>query len=249
MNASTSHSTGNVMTQEFTDIDGEELDGLIQRVQEATEHNLALSPQDCQVLLKALKTLAALQERLSDNDITLHKLRKLVGMVRSSETMDTLLGQGGKTNKKRGQKRPKPRNTKLGVPVKPKVTQHKLDGLSKGDLCPECQQGKLYKYEPATMLRISGQSPFVPEQHVMERLRCNACGQYFTAKLPSEVVEDGEPGQKYGYSARSLMALHKFFAGAPYYRQESIQALMGVKLTASTVFDQTELVANSLQWH
>lgn len=247
MNASTSHSTGNVMTQEFTDIDGEELDGLIQRVQEATEHNLALSPQDCQVLLKALKTLAALQERLSDNDITLHKLRKLVGMVRSSETMDTLLGQGGKTNKKRGQKRPKPRNTKLGVPVKPKVTQHKLDGLSKGDLCPECQQGKLYKYEPATMLRISGQSPFVPEQHVMERLRCNACGQYFTAKLPSEVVEDGEPGQKYGYSARSLMALHKFFAGAPYYRQESIQALMGVKLTASTVFDQTELVANSLQ--
>ena len=99
MNASTSHSTGNQMTQEFTDIDGEELDGLIQRVQEATEHNLALSPQDCQVLLKALKTLAALQERLSDNDITLHKLRKLVGMVRSSETMDTLLGQGGKTNK------------------------------------------------------------------------------------------------------------------------------------------------------
>jgi transposase len=247
MNASTSHSTGNEMTQEFTDIDGEELDGLIQRVQEATEHNLALSPQDCQVLLKALKTLAALQERLSDNDITLHKLRKLVGMVRSSETMDTLLGQGGKTNKKRGQKRPKPRNTKPGAPVKPKVTQHKLDGLSKGDLCPECQQGKLYKYEPATMLRISGQSPFVPEQHVMERLRCNACGQYFTAKLPSEVVEDGEPGQKYGYSARSLMALHKFFAGAPYYRQESIQALMGVKLTASTVFDQTELVANSLQ--
>ena len=247
MNASTSHSTGNEMTQEFTDIDSEELDGLIQRVQEATEHNLALSPQDCQVLLKALKTLAALQERLSDNDITLHKLRKLVGMVRSSETMDTLLGQGGKTNKKRGQKRPKPRNTKPGAPVKPKVTQHKLDGLSKGDLCPECQQGKLYKYEPATMLRISGQSPFVPEQHVMERLRCNACGQYFTAKLPSEVVEDGEPGQKYGYSARSLMALHKFFAGTPYYRQESIQALMGVKLTASTVFDQTELVANSLQ--
>ena len=96
------------------------------------------------------------------------------------------------------------------------------------------------------MLRITGQSPFVPEQHVMERLRCNACGQYFSADLPSEVVEDGKPGQKYGYSARSLMALHKFFASAPYYRQESIQALMGIKLTASTIFDQTERVANSL---
>lgn len=235
------------MTQEVTDIDSKELDGLILRVQEATEYNLALSPQDCQILLKALKTLAALQERLSDNDITLHKLRKLVGMVRSSETMETLLGQGGKTNKKRGQKRPGLKNNTPGTPVKPKVTQHKLADLSKGDLCPECQQGKLYKYEPATLLRITGQSPFVPEQHVMERLRCNACGQYFTAKLPSEVVEDGEPGQKYGYSARSLMVLHKFFAGAPYYRQESTQALMGMKLTASTIFDQTELVANCLQ--
>lgn len=235
------------MAQDFTDIDSKELDGLIQRVQEAKEHDLALSPEDCQILLNALKTLAALQERLSDNDITLHKLRKLVGMVRSSETMDTLLGQKSKKNKKRGQKRPKPNHIKPNAPVKPTVTVHKLDHLNKGDLCPECQQGKLYKYEPATLLRITGQSPFVPEQHVMERLRCNACGQYFTAQLPDEVINDGEPGQKYGYSARSLMALQKFFAGAPYYRQESLQALMGVKLTASTIFDQVELVANSLQ--
>lgn len=235
------------MAQDFTDIDSEALDGLIQRVQEAKEHDLALSAEDCHILLKALKTLAALQERLSDNDITLHKLRKLVGMVRSSETMDTLLGQKNKKNKNRGQKRPKPKNTQPNASVKPKVTQHKLDGLNKGDTCPECEQGKLYKYEPATLLRITGQSPFIPKQHVMERLRCNTCGAYFTAKLPEEVTEDGEPGQKYGYSARSLMALYKFFAGAPYYRQESIQALMGVKLTASTVFDQTELLANSLQ--
>lgn len=236
------------MAQDFTDIDSEELDGLIQRVHEAKEHDLALSAEDCHILLKALKTLAALQERLSDNDITLHKLRKLVGMVKSSETMDTLLGQKNKKNKNRGQKRPKPKNTQPSTPpVKPKVTQHKLDDLKKGDSCPECQKGKLYKYEPATLLRITGQSPFVPEQHVMERLRCNACGQYFTAKLPNDVINDGEPSQKYGYSARSLMALHKFFAGAPYYRQESTQALMGIKLTASTIFDQVELVANSLQ--
>ncbi|NMS31254.1 hypothetical protein HKB24_01285, partial [Vibrio parahaemolyticus] len=107
---------------------------------------------------------------------------------------------------------------------------------------PDCHQGKLYKYEPATLLRITGQSPFVAEQHVMERLRCNACGQYFTATLPDDVVEDGGPSQKYGYSARTLMALHKFFAGAPYYRQESMQALMVVRPTASTIFVQIALV-------
>ncbi|BCB43176.1 hypothetical protein VagYM19_23060 [Vibrio alginolyticus] len=140
----TSQPTGNKIAQDFTDIDSEELDGLIQRVQEAKEHELGLSPKDCQILLKALKTLAALQERLADNDITLHKLRKLVGMVRSSETIDTLLGQKSQTNKNRGQKLPKPKPTPPNAPVKPKVTVHKLEGLNKGDLCPACQQGKLY---------------------------------------------------------------------------------------------------------
>lgn len=236
------------MTQTYTDIDSKELDALMQRVQEAKDHDLALTPEDCQILLNALKTLAALQERLSDNDITLHKLRKLVGMVSSSETMSGLLGKKGKTtNKNRGQKSSKSKNSKPKTDaVKPKVAQHSLDDLKKGDTCPDCQQGKLYKYDPATLLRITGQSPFVPEQHVMERLRCNACGQYFTADLPSEVLDDGEPGQKYGYSARTLMVLYKFFAGTPYYRQDSLQSILGVNLSASTVFDQSELVVNSL---
>ncbi len=237
----------NEMTQTFTELDSQELDALMRRVQEAKEHELALTPEDCQMLLNALKTLAALQERLSDNDITLHKLRKLVGMVSSSETMNSLLGQKGKTNKNRGQKHTKSKNSQpQTASVKPKVTHHSLTRLKKGETCPECQQGKLYKYDPATLLRITGQSPFVPEQHVMERLRCNACGQYFTADLPEEVLDDGEPSQKYGHSARSLMALYKFFAGAPYHRQEALQSLLGVNLSASTVFDQTEQVANRL---
>ncbi|WP_370060237.1 IS66 family transposase [Neptunomonas phycophila] len=234
------------MTQHYTDIDGDQLDALTQRVQDAAEHNLALSPEDCLLLLSALKTLAALQERLSDNDITLHKLRKLVGIVSSSEKITTLLGEKKTSNKKRGQKSTQSKKNKPKTSVKPKVTQHKLEEVKKGDTCPECQQGKLYKYEPATLLRITGQTPFVPEQHVMERLRCNACGQYFSAALPTDVLEDGEPGQKYGYSARSIMVLDKFYAGSPYYRQENKQALMGVHLTASTIFDQSEQLVNDV---
>jgi hypothetical protein len=111
-------------------------------------------------------------------------------------------------------------------------------------VCPECEKGKLYKYEPATFLRITGQSPFVPEQHVMERLRCNTCGAYFTADLPDDVQQDGASGQKYGYTARTLMALGKFYAGTPYYRQGSLQSLLGVHITASTIWDQAELLGN-----
>ena len=40
------------MARDFIDIDSEKLDGLIQRVQEAKEHDLALSAEDCHILLE-----------------------------------------------------------------------------------------------------------------------------------------------------------------------------------------------------
>ena len=80
----------------------------------------------------------------------------------------------------------------------------------------------------------------------MEKLRCNTCGAYFTAPLSEDVMKDGTPTQKYGYSARSLMAIYKYFAGVPFYRQGSIQKLLGVKITASTTFDQVEYVCNDI---
>jgi hypothetical protein len=71
-------------------LDSHALDALVARVTEAKEH---LSADDTQLLLDALMTQAGLQERLNDKDITLHKLRKLLGMVHSSEKLSDLLGQ------------------------------------------------------------------------------------------------------------------------------------------------------------
>ena len=236
------------MTQSFTDIDNDALDVLIERVTEAKEHELALSPDDCQLLLNALMTLANLQENIASKDVTIHKLKKLVGIVKSSEKLGALVNQESltpkdkKTNKHQRTQCTKPATNK----VKPKVIHHALTVLGKGELCPECSVGKLSKYDPASFLRITGQSPFVPEQHVMERLRCNACGAYFTAPLAEGVREDGHAQQKYAYSARSLMAINKYYAGTPFYRQGSLQRILGVSITASTIFDQTEYVANAI---
>jgi transposase len=80
----------------------------------------------------------------------------------------------------------------------------------------------------------------------MELVRCNTCGAYFTAGLPPEVLQDGPGTRKYGYSAWALMAIYKYFAGLPFYRQSSIQKLLDVKISASTVFDQVELVFNAI---
>lgn len=230
------------MAQKHNDINQEELDALIKRVEDAKTHNLTLSPDDCQNLIDMLLTLATLHERLASNDITLQKLRKLSGIVKSSES----LTQGLRKPNSKGKKL-KTNRTKSSTPkVQPKLIHHALELFSKGDQCPKCLSGKLYKFEPATLLRITGQSPFVPEQHIMERLRCNACGAYFTAEIPTEVIEDGAVNQKYGYSARSIIAISKYGMGSPFYRQEGLQQQLGVPLTASTQFDQTEFLANSV---
>jgi len=226
------------------DIDITALDALIERLNEAKEYNLTLSAEDIQLLLTALATLITLQDRLSSHDITLHKLRKLLGIVTASETLSSLLkGKSSSSSKKPRS----PKNRKHTVPRnKPPVVHHALNDLNKGDRCPACDRGSLSKHEPAILLRITGHSPYEAVKHVSERLQCNACGEYFTAPLPGDVEADGGAHQKTGYSARSLMAINKYFMGAPFYRQETLQDLVGVPITASTVFDQCEYLANDL---
>lgn len=236
------------MSTPILEMDDAELDALKARIVEAQEHDLALSKADMALLFDVLETLAFLQERLTDKDITLHKMRKLLGIVKSSEKLrDLATSSEDRESSRSGQSKKNPRGPRIKAPVKaPEIIHHKLESIKKGDDCPACEVGKVYKYEPARLLRITGNAPLTPELHLSERLRCNACGAFFTADLPAEVVADGEADQKYGHSARSVITLNKYFGGTPFYRQESLQNLLGVPVTASTAFDQCEQVANAL---
>ena len=235
------------MTATITELSAEELDALIERVKEAGEHGLALSGEDVQLLLSALVMLAELQQRLADGDITLQKLRKLAGIVTSSEKLSAVLPAASATTRKKVKKTPSGEGQQRPERVIHERCTHALDGLAKGQRCPECERGTLYKYDPALVLRISGQTPLISTQHILERLRCNTCGAYFTAEVSASVAQDGPPEQPYGYSARALMAIQKYFAGAPFYRQQSLQQLFGMPVSASTVFDQCEQLANAIQ--
>lgn len=42
------------------------------------------------------------------------------------------------------------------------------------------------------------------------------------------------------------MAIYTYFVGLPFYRQCSIQKLLGVKISASSVFDQVDHVCNDI---
>ena len=196
------------------DIDTDQLDALIKRLQDARDYQLTLSAEDINILRSALVTLAEVQAQMGADQVTIHKLKKLLGMVRSSEKLRHLVGgaqdgtqadtdeaaaearQQQKVDKKRAQLRTRqPRDRQEPVKV-----FHALADLAKGSPCPCCNPGgdaggKVYKYEPAQFLRIS------------ERVRCNRCGEFFTAARPDEVIADGAGQQKYGYSARTVMAL------------------------------------------
>lgn len=235
-----------VKSSDVNEIDTEALDELVARVQYAIEHELSLSIEDMKLLLQAIHTLCHLQHRLEDKDITLTKLRKLLGMVQSSERREqpnASAKKSAKQNKSQGQqgKKKKERHTREIA-----VLHHRATDYHKGQCCPDCKRGKLYKFEPGQLLRITGHAPYEAIKHVTERFRCNACQEVYQSSLPAHVLADGKADQKYGYSARTLMALNKFYSGLPYYHQGNLADIFGFSVTASTIFDQCEQVADAV---
>jgi transposase len=234
----------------YKDMTIEEINIVIKRVEEAIKFDLALTSGDLVLLLDAFKSCLHIQEKLSGKDITILKLRKLLGMVASSEHKSNLKpkedstkpGKSDLIHKSRKRVRPK---KPVFPPKKPDIQHHRLEEYTKGSDCPCCSSGKLYKFEPSQFTRIVGSAPFSATVHISERLKCNQCDKYYTAELPEEVKNDGGSGQKYGYSARALIGIYKYFTGFPFYRQETLQNMLGIPITTSTQVNQSEYLANA----
>lgn len=111
--------------------------------------------------------------------------------------------------------------------------------LKPKDRCPLCKKGKLYDMaEPATIVRITGQAPLAAKIYERQRLRCNLCGEVFTAKAP-----EGIGDEKYDTASGAMIALLKYGTGVPFYRLENLQESLGIPLPASTQWEIVEEVA------
>jgi hypothetical protein len=98
--------------------------------------------------------------------------------------------------------------------------------LASGERCPDCGQGKVYvQKEPKALVRIVGQAPLAATIYELQRLRCNACGQVFTAQEP-----EGLGAEKYDETAAAMIAQLKYGSGVPFYRLERMEELMGIPL-------------------
>ncbi len=115
--------------------------------------------------------------------------------------------------------------------------------LHSGDLCPECRRGRVYRQkEPATLVRFVGHAPLEATVFEMERLRCNACGQVFTADAP------GTAGpEKYEETAVAMIALLKYGTGVPFKRLERLQEHLGMPLPATTQWDLMAAAAKRIR--
>jgi transposase len=207
------------------DVNVEELD----RVIDAAE-NGPLSKADCQ---KLKTTLHALVERLAQK--------------RSSEKTSSVLEQENSSSAATEPPAPAApaghgRNAASAFTGAEKVSvQHAQ--LKPGDPCPECRAGRVYRQkEPKTLIRIVGQAPLKATVFEMERLRCNACCQMFTAAEPA-----GVGAGKYDMTAVAMIALLKYGTGMPFNRMERLQEQLGIPLPAATQWELIVPAAGSLE--
>ncbi len=115
--------------------------------------------------------------------------------------------------------------------------------LHAGDSCPGCEKGKVYpQQEPRTLVRIVGQAPLAATVYELHRLRCNLCGDVFTAPEP-----EGIGSEKYDETTAAMIALLKYGSGMPFYRLEKLEDLLGIPLPASTQWEIVEEAAEVIK--
>jgi len=105
--------------------------------------------------------------------------------------------------------------------------------LKPGDQCPSCSKGALRaQASPAIILRIEGSPPISATGYKLERLRCDTCGEVFTAPAPAQAGQE-----KYAPSAGATIALLRYGSGMPHYRLAQLQKSLGVPMPESTQWE------------
>jgi len=222
----------------------EELEGLLETVREA------LGEAGYQKLKAAIRTLSYVTELLETREATLASLRRLLCRTRS-EKMEAVLEQAGiprsptprEPSTEVGSK--KPGHGRKGAKAYPGAQRIEVPHatLYRGDRCPGCQRGKVYPLsEPGLLVRLRGQAPIAATVYELEKLRCNLCGEVFTAKAPAGVGQE-----KYDSTTASMIALLRYGSGFPWNRLADLEESLGVPLPVATQCEIGAEAAATLQ--
>jgi len=219
-----------------------------------------LGTEDREVLGGAVDTLAYLTNEIQMKGASIRRLRKLIfgsstektsQVVGSTDDEDDAPTDGaGSDGSDDGQGSTEPKKKRKGHGRNGADAYHGADkvkipygALKKSDRCPDCRRGRVYPLpDPAVMVRVKGMAPLLATVYELERLRCNLCGQVFTARAP-----EGVGDKKYDETAAAMIAMLKYGCGFPFNRLERLEGSLGIPLPASTQWEVVEPAAGLLE--
>ncbi len=200
-----------------------------------------LTPEEYELVRGLLEGLPELLQLLEQKNLSLHRLRTML-FGPTTERTRLRCGKGTQDRPQRSQRRGHGRRHQRDytgadrVPVRHETYQP-------GAPCPSCQRGKLRpQAQPATVVNVRAQPPVGAVIHELERLRCDTCGEVFTARLPAGVTTE-----KYDATVGVMVGLLRYGAGLPFYRLERLQEGVGVPLPAALQWAEAERVATALE--
>lgn len=222
----------------WPDLPVAELGGIVERAK------AALSETEYAKLKAAMETLTFLAQELQAKGTTIDRLRRML-FGASTETTSQVVGEHADTVESDAQKPTRPGHGRNGAAAYTGADRIKVPHptLHTGECCPECEKGKVYPLaEPAMLVRITGMAPLGATVYERDRLRCNLCGEVFTAAAPEGVGE-----KKYDEAATGMVGLLKYGTGLPFNRIEKLQQGMGIPLPATTQWELVSEGAKTLQ--
>lgn len=215
-----------------------------------------LTEAEVELLHAALQTLGHVAQLIEDKTATIARLRQLLFGAATEKTRAVLdrVRRGGPGPGGDAPASPEGGDPEGRCPDEASASGHGRHGadayagaehvavshprLKHGDRCPGCARGKIYaQREPGVLIRLRGQAPLAATVYALEKLRCNLCGEIFTAAPPP-----GIGPEKYDATSASMIALLKYGSGVPFHRLERLQATLAIPLPAST---QWEIVATA----
>ena len=161
------------------------------------------------------------------------------GEPREGESPEAPSGESSPGGQAGGGNEPKPKpkrkgHGRLGVDNYPGAKKIKLTHptLKAGDPCLKCPKGRVYPSPPIRLVRINGLAPLLASVYVLEQLRCNLCGERFTAPAPEGIGEE-----RFDETATVMIGMLKYGTGVPCNRIANLQAGMGMPAPVATQWD------------
>jgi len=164
---------------ETIELNPEELKTLLERVK------AAVSEEDYEIIKEMTEVLQAMSQVVDQKAASIKRLLKQL-FGQKSEKKKGVLNDQDKEEKPDNEPKKKlkghGRNGASAYTGAKKV-QINLEGLKHGEFCPLCLKGKVYRKSPGIVIRIAGSPPLGGTIYEMEKLRCNLCGETFTAEV------------------------------------------------------------------